>query len=140
MSIITFKGRVYRELKYAKKRRLAFKDDKRLGRIPYKSYLKTKHWKNKQKIKKCCFICGSKENLHLHHNTYNNLWKEKYEDLICLCREHHFGLHNFTGTYKRSVGFKDLRLYQKLYDSGRTDAIKRFLEEENEQNEFLRSI
>jgi hypothetical protein len=139
MSIITIKGRVYRELKYAKNTRIAFNDDKK--RIPYKYYLKTKHWKNKRnQLKRNCDICGSFENLHLHHNTYDHLWKEKPKDLVCLCKEHHFGVHNFTGIYKRSVGFKDFRDYKELYRSGKLDAIQRFLEEENEQNEFLRSI
>jgi hypothetical protein len=83
--------------------------------IPHSSYLKTKHWNNRRKqLKRCCAICGTTENLHIHHNTYDHLWYERKNELICLCKKHHFGLHNFTGKFKRSVGFRDLNKYKKL--------------------------
>ena len=83
--------------------------------FPYSSYLKTKHWNNKKiQLKKYCIICGTTKNLNIHHNIYNNLWRERKKDLICLCEKHHFGLHTFTGKFKRSVGFGDLYKYKML--------------------------
>lgn len=64
----------------------------------YKNYLKSKHWKNKKKESYAsknykCFFCPKRNNLQLHHITYENLGKELTEDLIYLCREHHTYVH-----------------------------------------------
>ncbi len=32
-----------------------------------------------------CRLCGSAEQLHVHHCTYANYGQEKFEDLITLC-------------------------------------------------------
>ena len=58
----------------------------------YKNYLKTKFWekKSKQIISKKnskCQLCSNKNNLFIHHNTYENIGTEKEDDLIILCRE-----------------------------------------------------
>ena len=65
----------------------------------YKNYLKTKHWKDKRKdvlkrAKYKCQLCSSKDTLHVHHNTYENIGKEKKEDLIVLCEKCHSKFHN----------------------------------------------
>ena len=65
----------------------------------YKNYLKTKHWKDKRKdvlkrAKYKCQLCSSKDILHVHHNTYENIGKEKKEDLIVLCEKCHSKFHN----------------------------------------------
>lgn len=65
----------------------------------YKNYLKTKHWKDKRKdvlkrAKHKCQLCSSKDTLHVHHNTYENIGKEKKEDLIVLCEKCHSKFHN----------------------------------------------
>lgn len=63
----------------------------------YSEYLKSKHWKQFRKIasekleKKC--PCGSVDRLDLHHMTYENLGREKLEDVVWLCRSCHDCLH-----------------------------------------------
>lgn len=66
----------------------------------YKDYLQTKHWQNKRsQFKKEfnyeCVMCGSTKNgLHIHHMTYQNIGKEKLDDLCYLCSDCHTKLHN----------------------------------------------
>lgn len=65
----------------------------------YKDYLKTDHWKNikkryrKSKLIQNCYICGSQNNLNLHHKSYKRIGKERLNDLIPLCRECHYFTH-----------------------------------------------
>lgn len=69
-----------------------------MDKISYKNYLLTPHWK---KIKeytykkyKACRWCGNKENLNIHHLTYEHLWHEDDRDLIVLCEYCHIvGVH-----------------------------------------------
>ena len=70
----------------------------------YKEYLKTYDWNearknalNKSKYK--CQLCGKKNiKLNVHHNTYENLGKEKEEDLIVLCDKCHEKFHDIVTT------------------------------------------
>ena len=67
--------------------------------MPYQEYLQTKHWRNKryEALKRAnhkCQLCGSKENLQVHHNTYDNRGNEKDEDLIVLCEICHAKFHD----------------------------------------------
>lgn len=69
-----------------------------LKTIPYKDYLKTDHWKQLRKriLKQSgykCQLCSSKENLNVHHNTYENRGCEKDEDLVVLCGDCHEKFH-----------------------------------------------
>ena len=62
--------------------------------IPHKKFLVRAHAGHKLreqiiKLKKCCEICGSIENLEIHHIEYIN--KEAYVQL--LCRSCHKSLH-----------------------------------------------
>ena len=70
-----------------------------LKNIPYKEYLKTDHWKevrNKAlyRAKYKCQLCSSKENLNVHHNTYENRGQEKDQDLVVLCQKCHGKFHD----------------------------------------------
>lgn len=65
-------------------------------RMSYKHYLKSTHWKefktnkyNSNPRNYRCYVCGKKTMLELHHITYENIGKEKLEDCIYLCRNHH---------------------------------------------------
>ena len=65
----------------------------------YKEYLKSKHWQRTRRkaLKRYgykCMICGRKDNLQVHHNSYKNLKHEKKNDLIVLCSYHHRLIHN----------------------------------------------
>lgn len=69
-----------------------------LKTIPYNEYLETDHWKilRIKKLKESgfqCQLCKSKENLNVHHITYENRGCEKDEDLMVLCNECHMEIH-----------------------------------------------
>lgn len=66
----------------------------------YDFYLKTIHW---QKLRfeairssgNKCELCSSPDELEVHHNTYENKWKEPLEDLAVLCHYHHELYHTW---------------------------------------------
>lgn len=71
----------------------------KLKKMPYKEYLQTEHWKNKRKstLKKAkykCELCNSKDNLNVHHKTYENRGCEMSRDLIVLCEKCHSKFHD----------------------------------------------
>jgi len=70
-----------------------------LKTMPYKEYLQTDHWKamRNRQLKLAnykCQLCSNKENLNVHHNTYENRGEEKDEDLITLCKNCHGKFHD----------------------------------------------
>lgn len=57
-------------------------------------YLKTDHWKVMRSAAKSrdnykCVECESTAKLEVHHLTYENIGKERLEDLITLCQPCH---------------------------------------------------
>lgn len=69
--------------------------------IDYYAYLQTEHWKlvRKTKIQSVdgkCQLCGSKDRLEVHHNSYEHLGKEEQymNDLIVLCHDCHSKFHD----------------------------------------------
>lgn len=64
----------------------------------------------------CCQICGSEDNLIVHHKVrYKNGGKNTPENLITLCQKHHSKLHSLEVFYKNNSaprGFK--RLFKEL--------------------------
>lgn len=67
-------------------------------RDKYHQYLKSLKWEQiaialrKDRGYKC-EICGSTRDLHSHHLTYNNIYKETLDDLQLLCSRHHMMVH-----------------------------------------------
>lgn len=64
----------------------------------YKKYLNSFHWKRVRyrkllEIKFCCESCGAKNNLSVHHLTYENIGREKLDDLQVLCSSCHRKAH-----------------------------------------------
>lgn len=64
----------------------------------YKEYLKSEHWqkfrqRTYQKRNHCAY-CSTTENLNIHHITYRRLNHEQKKDIVVLCQEHHFMLHD----------------------------------------------
>ena len=59
--------------------------------IDYTTYLRTKHWLyfKEEALKKACFKCQAcnigDTVLSIHHNNYNNLGRETFDDVIVLC-------------------------------------------------------
>jgi len=64
---------------------------KKLGYKSYLAYLASAHWTSTvAKFKtQSCEHCGLKEDLHLHHITYQNLGKEIKSDFLTLCGKCH---------------------------------------------------
>ena len=72
-----------------------------IQQIDYDDYLCSPEWKYKRMKKltssgHICKHCGSKENLDIHHLTYERLGRELDEDLLVLCRDCHSKIHNAT--------------------------------------------
>lgn len=70
-----------------------------LGFNNYADYLSGVHWKRfKSAYRKCklrpqtCLVCGDKD-VDLHHQTYERLGRERFEDVVPLCRTHHEMVH-----------------------------------------------
>jgi hypothetical protein len=69
-------------------------------RLPlnYKEYIQSKEWEKTRKTvlqwqQNKCGVCGSAENLHVHHILYDNFGAEKYGDCIGLCLRCHAFVH-----------------------------------------------
>ena len=68
----------------------------------HRKYINSKEWKikRKQKLEEYgyhCDICGSEENLHVHHLHYDNFEHEEMCDLQVLCRKCHSKIHDKRG-------------------------------------------
>jgi len=61
--------------------------EKRKWRPNYINYINSKAWRvrREQLPQYSCFVCGTKNNLTTHHNTYKRLGREKNRDLVRLC-------------------------------------------------------
>lgn len=72
-----------------------------IRKMPYKDFLETTYWRAiayhvKIRDGKKCTKCGSKNDLHVHHLTYENHGDELHhmDDLVTLCKTCHEGTHN----------------------------------------------
>lgn len=86
----------------------------------YKTYLQSDHWQTIRKIvlerdHYHCMLCGSKENLNVHHNCYQRVGCERLDDLITLCEKCHNNFHNgkdiYQNKYPPVVGALDPAVY-----------------------------
>lgn len=50
-----------------------------------------------------CQSCGAKQNLEVHHITYEQLGKEKLTDLVALCSKCHNHVHNELGYDRQTI-------------------------------------
>jgi len=65
-------------------------------------YLYTEHWEHfKKEVHKFysnkCVVCCSTEKLSVHHNNYNNIGRETFNDVILVCGDCHRKIHGITG-------------------------------------------
>lgn len=84
--------------------------------MKYSDYLLTDHWKELSNKRKSidgykCTVCGSTENLNVHHKTYKNIGNEDIDDVITLCHECHVIVHRVTEVFDNNIetnskGFK----------------------------------
>lgn len=83
----------------------------------YQEYLQSRHWKNfkynyKQTHKNECIFCLSKtDKLDLHHLSYENLGREKEENVCFLCYHCHRILHKTLDNKEMNRGLKILKKY-----------------------------
>jgi len=80
--------KTHKEIKsiYDKKRR-TLKNYNKIKMIQH--YSKRNHFNKLLKIYGGCLICGSKENLEIHHKNYT----KKFEDCLLLCQPCHKKIH-----------------------------------------------
>lgn len=77
--------------------------------MTYKEYLKTQHWKEVREFKLLkygykCQLCGSENDIHIHHNNYECLFNENiHTDLISMCNECHKKFHDVLSTAPEEV-------------------------------------
>jgi 5-methylcytosine-specific restriction endonuclease McrA len=83
---------------------------KKLGHNTYYEYLQSDHWKEfrkkyyRSRKRKSCTLCKSRNDIHLHHITYNRLGREQLNDVIPLCGECHELIHeHLTNKYQSKV-------------------------------------
>ena len=84
-----------RERKYVEREKII----QELKTMPYQQYLMSDHWKKTRyrSLRKAsfrCQLCNSKDNLQVHHITYERRGCELLEDLIVLCRPCHARFHD----------------------------------------------
>ena len=65
----------------------------------YQDYINSDNWQRKRNERlaldrKQCVLCFSLTNLHVHHVTYERLFKEKMSDLMTVCKSCHEVIHN----------------------------------------------
>lgn len=71
--------------------------------VDYRSFLQSDHWRKiKEKTKKRmhyygkCKICGSTNNIELHHESYNFVnTDQELRNIVPLCRTHHQEVHDY---------------------------------------------
>lgn len=73
----------------------------RIRRMSYSEFLQTRYWNvTAQQVKHDagwkCSVCGSRQDLVVHHSDYRHHGAEMYHtnELQCLCRQCHERLHN----------------------------------------------
>lgn len=83
-------------------------------REAYRNYIKSNEWREKSKavrgVYTKCWECGSTKNLQVHHNNYENIGKERLEDLSVVCEECHKALEH------RKKQIKKLKQVTALYN------------------------
>lgn len=65
-------------------------------------YLISPEWKTKRKqalkaANYSCQLCKAETDLHVHHISYKNLFRENPEDLVALCSDCHTYVHSIHG-------------------------------------------
>lgn len=78
-----------------------------LPTMPYSEYLKTAHWQDVRQAALGravgrCQLCGARDRLNVHHNTYERRGRELASDVIVLCRSCHAKHHDIVGNGQRN--------------------------------------
>lgn len=86
--------------------------DLALYRYNKHQYLQSPEWAAKRKAALArahyeCEMCCTPTNLHVHHITYHNLYREKPNDLVALCPSCHTRIHDKYGYPNSIKDYKD---------------------------------
>jgi 5-methylcytosine-specific restriction endonuclease McrA len=86
--------------------------DLALYRYNKHQYLQSPEWAAKRKAALArahyeCEMCCTPTNLHVHHITYRNLYREKPNDLVALCPACHTRIHDKYGYPNSIKEYKD---------------------------------
>lgn len=70
----------------------------RTRRAAYRSYLRSPAWRKlRDRVRArsggVCERCGRRPMVHVHHLTYERIFKERLMDLLAVCRPCHRELH-----------------------------------------------
>lgn len=92
-----YKKTCYECLKAERTRRNQAKFQTKLSemRAHHGDYINSPEWRAKKREfwnsdrPRICYVCGTSNNLELHHLTYERFGQERLEDLVPLCRAHH---------------------------------------------------
>lgn len=65
-------------------------------------YMKSEMWQSKRlevlrRDNHKCVVCNKKDNLDIHHISYENVGNESLDDLVTVCRKHHQLIHDRYG-------------------------------------------
>jgi hypothetical protein len=71
----------------------------------YKEYIKSKFWEERKNsfyktVGRLCAVCGSTNQMSVHHLKYGKFGKERDEDLVALCWSCHEEFHTIYGVTK----------------------------------------
>lgn len=92
-----------------KLKRAEFKE--KYGKNAYRKYMRSEEWKKLRAIyysfeaNKRCMICGTEENLNVHHASYSLLGdRREILALRTVCAKHHLEIHELEENSKMSLG------------------------------------
>jgi len=110
----------------------------------YQKYLKSKHWKDiKKRYKNSeCEICWTIYELVLHHESYDNLYKEWPNDLRTLCSNCHKNIHdNSWNLYNKSLknAFYNTQKEYEIYEENREhEELKKEMDRIESRKNYLK--
>jgi 5-methylcytosine-specific restriction endonuclease McrA len=118
--------------RHSKRRQKHFKKAKPLQAKDYNSYISSKKWaKRRRRYYACnpntCKVCGSREEITLHHLTYERLGKELDADLMPLCWKHHQSFHDLIGGSKKNMVVETEQFLQTALFDEEMDKVMRNL-------------
>lgn len=69
-----------------------------MNKDDYQQYLQSSHWckikaQYRKRYQRVCYLCSSRDNLQLHHVTYDRIREELLTDLVYLCVNCHSFIH-----------------------------------------------
>ena len=85
-----------------------------MNKYQYQDFLNSSEWIKLRNIYKndsntSCWICGSKDEINLHHFIYQKKLLLDPTNIVSLCAKHHYLLHFISGKKKIHRNFRSLK-------------------------------